>query len=196
MTWMTENEFRKQLRDLAAHDFYQEAIFNNQAYVFRRDHDEATASRMYDRFRERLANYFGVSRHNICLIGSGKTGYSLNPGKKLKLYDATSDIDVVIVSPRQFDHLWNVYIRLFYIGTDIRSSEIRKDIFRQFVSFKQLPQESEELVELEKSLGPLRRELEKTFYISSEINFRIYHNWEAVELYHLHGIEKLKRELA
>ncbi|EKF59406.1 hypothetical protein QWE_11426 [Agrobacterium albertimagni AOL15] len=195
MTWISEDDFRNQLRTLEAPDFYQSVMFSNQAYVFSRDHDEASASKMYDRFKEQIASHFEVSRHNVCLIGSGKTGYSLNPDKHFKLYNTESDIDVVIVSPSQFHSLWNVYVRLHYFDTEFKISDVRRDIFRQFVSFKQLPQTSQEIVDLEKRLGPLRRDLEKKFYLVSEINFRIYHNWEAVELYHIHGIQKIKSGL-
>ena len=195
MAWISEDEFRSQLQNSKAHDFYQETIFSNEAYVFSRENDQATASRMYDRFKDQVASHFRVSRHNVCLIGSGKTGYSLNPANKFKLYNADSDIDVVIVSSSRFDRLWNIYVRLHYLDPEFKSADVRREIFRQYVSFKHLPQKNEELQEIEKQLGPLRRDLEENFSLYSEINFRIYQNWEAVELYHIHGIQTLKLEL-
>lgn len=195
MGWISKDEFCDQLRTSPAADFYQNVIFSNRAFVFSRDQDEATASRMYDRFKEQIASHFKVSRHNVCLIGSGKTGYSLNPNNYFRLYNTESDIDVVIVSQSQFHFLWNVYVRLHYFDAEFKSTNARRDIFRQFVSFKQLPQTSQELLDIEKRLGPLRRDLEKNFYLFSEINFRIYENWEAVELYHIHGIQKIKTDL-
>ncbi|MBY5399910.1 hypothetical protein HFN01_34545 [Rhizobium leguminosarum] len=195
MGWISKEQFRGQLRTLPAADFYQSVIFSNQAYVFNRDRGDAEASETYDKFKEQVASHFAVSRHNVCLIGSGKTGYSLNPKNNFRLYNAESDIDVVIVSPGQFDTLWNVYVRLHYLDAEFKSDGVRRDVFRQFVSFRQLPQTSQELRDMEKRLGPLRRDLEAKFYLSSEINFRIYRNWEAVELYHIHGIQKIKSDL-
>lgn len=195
MAWISKEAFRDELRAAPAHDFYQQMIFSNEAYVFSLGQDQPAASRSYDKFKERVSSHFDVSRHNVCLIGSGKTGYSLAPQKNFKLYNSESDIDVVIVSPHRFDRLWNLYVRLHYFEAGFKSKTVQYDVFRQFVSFKQLPETNAELLSIEKQLGPLRRELEREFYISSEINFRIYHNWEAVELYHIHGIQKIKREL-
>lgn len=69
------------------------AIFNN-------DKEE------YLRIKALIAKGLGVDICSVVFVGSGCTGFSLNPEKDFKEFDDQSDIDIAIVSHHHFNVAW------------------------------------------------------------------------------------------
>lgn len=72
-------------------------IFHGIPAVFKNDESA------YFEFRNRIANNFGVSFHEVFIVGSAKLGFSYH---KHTLFDYNSDIDVVIVNEALFEKFY------------------------------------------------------------------------------------------
>jgi hypothetical protein len=48
----------------------------------------------------------GIDPRAISVVGSASLGFSLNPNKDFKSFDADSDVDVAVVSHRTFEWAW------------------------------------------------------------------------------------------
>jgi hypothetical protein len=75
--------------------FVQKHVFHGTPYVFAGREDE------YFDFRNRIAQRFNVSYHEVFIVGSAKQGFSYR--KKRDSFDLNSDVDVVVVSGRLFE---------------------------------------------------------------------------------------------
>src|SRR5207248_10751700 len=48
----------------------------------------------------------GVSAADIRVVGSARLGFSIKPGRNLKLFSDASDIDVIVINAELFDYIW------------------------------------------------------------------------------------------
>lgn len=66
--------------------------------------------RLFYQFRDEICDFLKIHPQNFCIVGSAKTGFSLNTDKTKnrfgKSFDETSDIDLVLVSEEIFQNLW------------------------------------------------------------------------------------------
>src|SRR4029077_1654334 len=98
---MTPAEFRDLVSNSTDTQLLDPCLRDEETpYVF------ATKPESWGSFRDELANRLGVNTADIRVIGSGRFGFSLKPRKNLRLFQDTSDIDVVIVNANLFDELW------------------------------------------------------------------------------------------
>jgi hypothetical protein len=65
----------------------------------------------YDAVRAQLHGALKTNPANIVLVGSGRFGYSLAPGKFGRPFDPRSDLDFVMVDADLFDKSWLELIR-------------------------------------------------------------------------------------
>lgn len=75
------------------------AILNRLPWVFD-SKDE------YLHWRESLARDMKVDGQDILLVGSAATGRSLNPRKRFRQFNSSSDLDIAVVSRLHFDISW------------------------------------------------------------------------------------------
>jgi hypothetical protein len=54
-----------------------------------------------------VAEQFHIHPNEIIVVGSTKLGFSIAPMKRYRAFGETSDIDVAIISPQLFDHVWH-----------------------------------------------------------------------------------------
>jgi hypothetical protein len=59
-------------------------------------------------WRADLASRLDVDPCDIYIAGSAASGVSLSPYKNFRAFNATSDIDVAVVSPFHFDQAWRI----------------------------------------------------------------------------------------
>jgi hypothetical protein len=75
-----------------------------------------------------VAEQFQIHPNEIIVVGSAKLGFSIAPTKRYRAFGETSDIDVAIISPQLFDHVWH---EVFQYLDSARSWENR----RQFSNY-------------------------------------------------------------
>ncbi|WP_123028657.1 hypothetical protein [Mycolicibacterium stellerae] len=143
----------------------------------------------YLRWRHEVAKRLGVDPAAVQLVGSARLGYSLNPDKNFKTFDAESDLDIAIISPEIFELTW-VEIRSF-IGSrrDLHGKKtyLRKLVFEECIALdivlphltygEQWSYHRDEIVSL------LGGEL-----IDREIKYRLYRSHRALREYQLKGV--------
>jgi hypothetical protein len=56
--------------------------------------------------RNRVSTEFEIHPSEVFVVGSAKLGFSIAPQKLYRHFCDTSDVDVVVVSPKLFDLLW------------------------------------------------------------------------------------------
>ncbi|QQU06890.1 hypothetical protein I6I87_02055 [Moraxella osloensis] len=79
-------------------NFVNKYLFHGIPHVFMNKENE------YFEFRNRIADKFKISFHEVFIVGSGKLGFSYH---KDKLFDYNSDIDVVIVNENLFEDFYS-----------------------------------------------------------------------------------------
>jgi hypothetical protein len=202
---MTSEEFRHllqqqsdlQLLDPCLHDERTPYVFQPQPAA-------------WDTFRDELGLGLDVSRADIRVVGSARFGFSMRPGRNLKSFGDTSDIDVVIINATLFDRLWLALLDAAYPRPPITEKlggwlktrrnelytgwltplEIRLDITifglkaKPVLDFKTLWFNALK----QASRHPPRRH--------EDITGRLYRTWQHAELYHLHSLAALRKTLA
>lgn len=113
--------------------------------------------------------------------------------KKFKFFNDESDFDIVLVSPRHFEQLWNAYLEMFYRQVLIPEYDsISKSVFKKFISLKDPTKKHKDIKDWLKLVEPLVKDLQLFFGVERDINYRIYDSWESVENYHYFGINQFK----
>jgi hypothetical protein len=147
----------------------------------------------YIEIKQFFAEQLNLSRDDVAIVGTAKTGISLSPFKNFKTFDhENSDIDLVIVDPDLFEQFWKELFRLFYTRSYIKA-EFQKEVFLKYVSIERdisLP--SALLKTWHQHMDNSKREFFSRFRIPMAIKYRIYQNWEAVESYHARGLRKIR----
>jgi len=202
---MTHEEFRDLLRQRSDLQLLDPCLRDEATpYVFE---PKPVA---WDTFREELVSRLGVSRGDIRVVGSGRFGFSMKPGRGLKSFGDTSDIDVVVVNAGLFDQLWVALLHAAYPRPPIIDKfggwlqarrnevytgwltprEIRLDIkifglkAKPVLDFRTLWFNALK----QASRHPPRRH--------EDITGRLYRTWRHAELYHLYSLAELRKTLA
>ncbi|HEV7773879.1 MAG TPA: hypothetical protein VGO48_11400 [Conexibacter sp.] len=93
------------LEELAAASDLQhvvtDTLFSSVPYLFADDRA------LWSSWKSTLALGLDVDPHSVLLVGSSAVGVSLNPNKVFRPFDATSDIDVAVISTRHFEEAWH-----------------------------------------------------------------------------------------
>lgn len=164
----------------------------------------------WDAFRDELVSGLGVSRADIRVIGSGRFGFSLRPGRNLKIFADTSDINVLVVNASLFDQLWAALLEAAYPRPPITEhlggwlSKRRNELYTGWLTplnikldRKIVGVKAEPVLDFnfrwfstlkEASRHPLRRH--------EDITSRLYRTWHHAELYHLSSLAELRKTLA
>jgi hypothetical protein len=100
MSHLSIPEFKALLRSSPLEQVTQSYVFGGLPYYFRTNPED------YDLMRTLLAKGLGLSAERFTVVGSGKTGFSLDPKNPFLPCHAKSDIDVVIVDAEMFDKFW------------------------------------------------------------------------------------------
>src|SRR5262245_4861417 len=69
---------------------------------------------LWDTFRVEVATELGISRTDMRIVGSGRFGFSMTPGRNFDRFTDQSDIDLIIINPHLFDHLWVALLEAAY----------------------------------------------------------------------------------
>ncbi len=164
----------------------------------------------WDTFREALTSNLPITREDIRIVGSARLGFSMRPGRNLRLFADTSDIDLVVVNAALFDELWGALLTAAYPRHPITGIlggwlvHRRNEIYTGWLSPPQM--------RLDKTIfgakaTPVLEFRTKWFNALKEasrhpprrhedIQGRLYRTWRHAELYHLHSLGELRRSLS
>jgi hypothetical protein len=184
---------RSALLEKEPKDFISHYIFEPVPFAFNSDLSS------WIKWKTSLAMLLEVDPQDIVLIGTAALGYSLNPNKNYKIFDAKSDIDCGVISQYHFEMAWR-YLRqirpswLTLPSSSKRAIEIHRKnyVFSGTIASDSIlallpfgPKWQRALDEMSKSHPTVGR----------AIKLRIYKDYDALRHYQTLGIEKLRGDL-
>jgi hypothetical protein len=197
-------EFLQIVRSGVPSDIVRRYLFEGVPYVFR------TNPQAFDVLKKHLASNLRVDPRGITVVGSARTGFSMDPDKYPRQFHAGSDIDVVVVDERLFDQIWTTLLRWYFprrlsrLGAPDRNwISSRKDaIFWGWlapdkIGYKGLsfPSELKPMRNLSarwfNAFHGLSQYSEHGELTHREIFGRLYRTWNHAYLYHTDGLRAL-----
>ncbi|WP_029069440.1 hypothetical protein [Jonesia quinghaiensis] len=154
----------------------------------------------YIKWRHQVSVSLGMDASSVYIIGSAKLGYSLNPEKKLKVFNEkasdqnVSDLDVAIVSELHFEECWKVMREIENTFTKADRGYGRRTVFQQCIPVDRLIPHLPFGELWGKSRDSIVRPLGERFQ-GLELNFRIYRNSSALRSYQLSGVRAIQTEV-
>lgn len=130
---------------LAAATAQPEEFIRNHFFAMRPYAYRTQVSAAYDDFRNEISRLLAIQPADVCLIGSARTGFSLNKDHLLRPFSRKSDLDFILVSSAIFDDCWDELIRskeaFDLVGTDERARfrKTRDNFFNGYLRADQLP---------------------------------------------------------
>ncbi len=149
--------------------------FEDDVAAFKADLGQLSLDQVFDRYigadrcaapvdfdtqalRERIAERFRVDVANVLIVGSTKLGFTLvdkdmgakTPRPAFSPFSYSSDVDVAIIAPELFDHIWKLCFQ-FWHTSGYRSAltmwnsghSFREYIFRGWMRPDKLPSEAD-----------------------------------------------------
>ena len=103
-------QYKEDLRILSPIQIVQKHIICGESCVLPRQ--------KYFDLRSEIAEHFQLDLNEVLVVGSAKLGFSIAPDKLYRPFHDESDIDVVIVSSRLFDKIWEAVFSYSLEGGD------------------------------------------------------------------------------
>ena len=181
------------IKEKNSNEFISYYLFESIPFIF-------SDVNQYIGWKDILSEELELDNADIKIIGSAALGYSLNPEKKFKIFDESSDIDIALISPYYFDIAWrfmrDIKPSLFYKLNGRARYEIschrKKYIYWGTIATDKI------LVYLPFA-RKFNRAIEKLSLIEPtknyDINFRIYKDFTSLRLYQRNNLEKLQSAL-
>jgi hypothetical protein len=201
---MTPLEFRELLQANTDLQLLDPCLRDDQPpFVF----DPAPAS--WDRFRDELVSNLGVSRSDIRVVGSGRFGFSMKPGRNLSEFRDNSDIDLLIVNSALFDNLWLALLSAAYPRPPIIQkasgwlSKRRNELYTGWLTPLEIKLDTKIYGSKARPVLDFRTGWFNALKLASryvarrheDVTGRLYRSWDHADLYHLHSLGALRRTL-
>lgn len=173
-------------------DIYYEYLLGQRVWYFEKESSDS--SEMYDQFKKYISRKLNIPFNNVSIVGSAKTRFSFSPSKNFREFHDKSDFDLILVSRELFDKIWLAYRKISLQEFVTNYQDISSNIFNNFISLKDDDSNynNQTLIEWQQLVFSFKTELQLSFEIEHEINYRIFKDWESVQDYYLKGINKLK----
>lgn len=211
VTWKIDTAvaaFRKSLAADRPDAIVERELLNGEVRAFAPDSEKTLAL-----LRRQLGSKLMVRDASIFVVGSAKTGFSLDPSEFPREYRKESDIDVVVVDAARFDKVWLALVRAAYydrwakkisqVKDQNRLSDEREHVslgyvhpelcaFRDTVFLqgdKTLTNEQRIWFDAFQGLGGLRE------FAGRTVNGRLYRTRDHVVAYHAYGLEALRARI-
>jgi hypothetical protein len=190
---MDKDAFKKLLLEELPEQFIEDQLFDRVPYVFG---DDRTG---FIKWKRELGKRIDVDPACIAIVGSGATGFSMNPHKNFKPFDDDSDVDVAIISSLHFSIGWR-YLRMnkkIRYKLPERMRNAWDDHVKKYIYWGTLA--TDHLL----GIMPFGRQwLRAGSYMSLHdlptphtVNFRIYTDYDALREYHVQGASKLQASI-
>lgn len=199
----TIDEIKRDLLTCDTKQFYMKYIVRSDNWYFENVLAIPTEKIItaVDDFKIIVSESMGISYNSIMMVGSGKTGYSLSPEKKLKHFTVEpsgsnkSDIDIAIISAPIFDKLWKEFRKSYNVTNKIHYAHISREIYRGYINDRNINLiEPCRLIWKDISITATKR-LKQKMYFQHDISYRVYRSWEDFEEYNIQSINDLKDEV-
>jgi hypothetical protein len=141
---------------------------------------------VYYELRNEVADHFDIHPSAVVLIGSSRLGFSIKPRKRYLPFDASSDIDLAIISQSRFDQFWDLVFEHWrqnrIWARTRRYKQFLRELFQGWLWPRRLPParyfgHTIEWVEFEDRLGRER------FSGLRSVGARLYRTWDRLEAY-------------
>lgn len=206
--FMNPGELLGFIREHSALELVRDYIFTGLPYVFRYN---PTAQQV---LKQHLSSGLEVNQDRILVVGSARTGFSLDPNNFPRKFYSRSDVDVIIIDEGLFDSIWKSLLKWHYPRkfTPLRDAELRwirhrkDDVFWGWVypdkfaydGFS-LPYELQSIRDIsERWFGAFRSLAQYVRYpdlARREVTGRLYRTMEHACLYHENGLLRLCAKL-
>lgn len=194
---MTAEELKEFITSNTEKEIYDKYLLGQDVWYFSKNITDENPLLFYDKFKKFISSKLNIHFHNISIIGSAKTKFSFSPKKNFKEFHDKSDFDIVLVSNELFTYFWSAFYDISQNQRVDNYQGLASNIFRKFISVKEDDPhyDNEALKNWQRKLAEFKTQLQLEYKIYSDINYRIYANWESVESYHIKGIKILKNKL-
>ncbi|MGH9425819.1 MAG: hypothetical protein ACRD2L_05865 [Terriglobia bacterium] len=163
----------------------------------------------WNTFREEIALQLGVSQEDIRVVGSGRLGFSMKPGRNLARFTDTSDIDVVIVNPDAFDELWLALLNAVYPRPPMTDKlggwlkDRRNEVYTGWITPAGIHIDIRVFGNKARGVLDLKTKWFNALKLASrhpprrheDVTGRLYRTWQHAELYHLDSLAALRKSL-
>ena len=193
---MTVEEFKALVRKKDNAEICHEVLFSSDIWLAAHK-SLGPSSAVYDSMKRFFGSKLKIQPSNVAIVGSAKTGFSLNPSKKFKAFhDEDSDIDVILVSPQKFAEFWTDMLSAFYNRSSSVTATTHKDVFRKFVTLRRSDSwPSDSLQTWHRTMDAVKQGFFTEFSVSNPIKYRIYESWDAAQSYHESGVAALRKQI-
>lgn len=194
-------DFNKKLKECPEEElstFAQKYIFHGLPLVFNGD-EEA-----FFEFRNRIAKKYGISFHEVFIVGSAKLGFSYR--KQRDSFDYDSDIDVTIVSQKLFED-FSVMIRDYQYAKSsglVTLTEREEKIYKRFLQYFARGWIRPDLAKVLMGNYPLLEDWDEFFNSISNgksevgnyaVDAGIFKSYDYLQKYHFEGLKKYQQVL-
>lgn len=197
-------EIKEDIVNVDVKQFYMKHIVRSENWYFENILDVPSQSlvKAVDDFKIIVSDALGVSYNSVMMVGSGKTGYSLSPSKKLKEFtieptaENKSDIDIAIISTTIFDRFWKCFREAYDVTNKRNYTHISRGIYRGYINDSNINKIDKCRIQWQDISNEATRRLKQTMYFKHDISYRLYRSWEDFEEYNLESLHELKTEVA
>lgn len=203
MPEITVDEFRDIIVERPFEEIVQDYIFEGIPYALRDQPENfgILQQHLYDQLELTAIN-------NITVIGSGKTGFSLNPDSFPRQFSDDSDLDILIVDAALFDRIWAIILRWHYprFYLEIKNHRIwisdrKREIYlgrlmpdKIYFPGIVFPDELTQLRDISTSWFNAFQSLSAhDFLIRRRVTGRLYRTWDHAMMYHVENLRLIKK---
>jgi len=205
MPHMTVDEFRYAVLNSSLVGLVQQNVFEGMPYVFR---DSPESNNL---MTEHLRQALDLPEDCVAVVGSAKTGFSLNPENFPRGFSERSDIDVIVVSEALFDRIWMTLLEWHYPRRFLNLGQVegnwmrlrRKDIYFGWLVPSDIRYEGLAFPNVLKPLRDLSTMWFNAFqslslypeFATREVSGRLYRTWDHALRYHVEGLRMIRESL-
>jgi len=187
---MTFEEFRAKVRAEPIQRILQKYIFGSTPICFGGDID------LDIKLKLKISDFWGIHPKNLEIVGSAKTGFSLNPDRLGKPFNSQSDIDIIVVSNKLFDQAWRELLQLdfkWYKLSQGEQAELQSayaTVHRGFISPDRLPKKTVVCTDWWKQFNMLSNDSE---FGLRKIRGRLFKSWWFAEKYYTQTVLEIQK---
>jgi hypothetical protein len=198
-------QFKSLLLSTEVREVVQNQLFDGPVHAFRQRPGDLNI------LRRHLASHLPLTAERIVVVGSAKTGFSLDPRNFPRPFGVKSDIDIVVVDEALFDTYWAICLDYYYPRRienlpkpDYEWLRNRKsDVFWGRFEPHYMRYEGLSFPEVLRPLRDLSTAWFNAFQSLStygqfrgrDVKGRLYRTWHHAMAYHMDGLRQIKRSL-